>query len=135
MEGYIEVIATHNIIEFGLMESILRQNQIEYVTRDELTVQVDPLYANAIGGAKLLVAAEDLAFAKELLSGAGYDDQMKNTEDQIFPFMKKMESFAQKIPFFKNFRSELQLVILFTVLALLVALAAYFLVIEFKLYE
>ncbi|MFN8299232.1 MAG: DUF2007 domain-containing protein [Chitinophagales bacterium] len=57
--------------------SVLQSEGIEFVLQDELTVQVDPFYSNAVGGVKLNVPEEQAAHAHEVLKQAGFDEDVE----------------------------------------------------------
>lgn len=122
-ENYVEVINTYNIITFGLMKSVLRQNDVHFIVRDELTVQTDPFLSNAIGGAKIMVRPEDLEHATQLLEEGGYN--VKESGEMTDPISHFANSVAQRIPFLRDLRSELQMVIIFGTAAVLFAFIAY----------
>lgn len=61
------------------LQSVLDAAGIEAMIPDEHTVSVQPLYAQALGGIRILVREEDLARAVELLASSepppgGIDD-------------------------------------------------------------
>ena len=122
-EDYVEVINTYNVITFGLMKSVLRQNEVHFIVRDELTVQTDPFLSNAIGGAKIMVRSEDLEQATRLLDEGGYN--VKESGEMTDPISGFANSIVQEIPFLKDLRSELQMVIVFGTAAVLIAFIAY----------
>jgi hypothetical protein len=43
----------------AIVKSLLDEERIFYFVKDELTVQTNPLYSNAVGGIKLQVRSED----------------------------------------------------------------------------
>lgn len=128
MADFVEIINSDNIITFDLMKSVLRQNEIPFITRDELTVQTDPLYSNAIGGAKILVHPSDVLRAIQILEKAGYNASQIDTLDH--PIAKILSPFASKIPFLNKLRFELQIVVVVGTIAILTALLFYFIFVE-----
>lgn len=60
---------THETV---VIQARLESEGIECCMKDGLTVQVNPFYSNAVGGAKLQVKERDLAKAIEILKDAGY---------------------------------------------------------------
>jgi hypothetical protein len=55
-----------------ILKGRLESEEIECFLMDELTVQVNPLYSNAIGGVKLQVRENDVERANEILREGGY---------------------------------------------------------------
>ncbi|MEO2061155.1 MAG: DUF2007 domain-containing protein [Mesonia sp.] len=72
-------IATYQFSsEAQIFKGRLEAEEIKVYMADQYTIDTDPLVSNAIGGVKLLVAAEDEARAKEVLeelSEYSLDDQ------------------------------------------------------------
>jgi hypothetical protein len=60
--------------EAGLAKSLLESEGIFCFLKDELTIQANPFYSNALGGVKLQVRAEDAHAAVDILKRAGYMD-------------------------------------------------------------
>ena len=58
--------------ELVLAKMLLESENIECYTKDELTVQAQPFYSNAIGGIKLQVKQSDFTKATEILKNGGY---------------------------------------------------------------
>lgn len=128
MADFVEIINSDNILTFDLMKSVLRQHEIPFITRDELTVQTDPLYSNAIGGAKILVHPNDVLRAIQILEKAGYNASQSNSLDN--PIAKILSPFVSKIPFLNKLRFELQIVVVVGTIAILAALLFYFIFVE-----
>ena len=62
------VVATHTWLHEALfLKSVLESAGIEVMIPNEYTLGVQPLYSNLLGGAQVLVRAEDKARAEELL--------------------------------------------------------------------
>lgn len=53
--------------EAAVARSLLRAEEIFCFLKDELTIQANPFYSNALGGVKLQVRSEDAARASEIL--------------------------------------------------------------------
>jgi type III secretory pathway lipoprotein EscJ len=58
--------------EVAVIRARLESEGIECFVKDELTIQVQPFYSNAIGGVKLQVKESDLAQTIEILKETGY---------------------------------------------------------------
>lgn len=79
--------------------TVLQSEGIDYVLQDELTVQVDPFYSNAIGGVKLQVPAHESARAHEVLKQAGFDEV---TAEQPTLLQQLTERITGDLPGIKN---------------------------------
>ena len=55
---------------------------IETFTGDELIIQIDPLYSNALGGIKLMVYPQDVPRATEILAEAGFIKRAERPDKQ-----------------------------------------------------
>jgi Zn finger protein HypA/HybF involved in hydrogenase expression len=71
-EKFITVLTTTFGYEVAVIRGRLEAEGITCFVQDELTVQVNPLYSNAIGGVKLQVKESDLQQAIEILKETGY---------------------------------------------------------------
>lgn len=69
--------------EAHIAKTYLFSEGIDSELRDELTVQVDNFYSNAIGGVKLLVKEEDLSRATEVLKTGGFISESGMKEKKI----------------------------------------------------
>lgn len=85
--------------EVGIVRSFLESRGIRCVVQDELTNQVYPLAANAIGGIKLQVMADDAEEAVKILKEGGF-----LTEEDLQPskFQLRLYKFLSKIPFIRK---------------------------------
>jgi type III secretory pathway lipoprotein EscJ len=59
-------------MELAVLRTRLEADGIECLVLDELTVQANPLYSNAVGGVKLQVRESDIQKAVEILKDGGY---------------------------------------------------------------
>jgi len=66
--------------EAQFLASVLDSAGIQSLIPDAYTLGVQPLYAPALGGVRILVRADDVARAREVLSSAGAP--RSNTDDQ-----------------------------------------------------
>lgn len=81
MKDWIEIIAFTYPHEANLVKGLLEASGIEVIIKDELTVQVNNFYSNAIGGVKLFVEKSKVEEAMSILVEGGYVD-LKNTESE-----------------------------------------------------
>lgn len=66
--------------EYYTLQAFLESYGIKINMRDEVTIMVDPLLSNAIGGIKMYVAEEDFVRAAELL--AEFDKNRNESEEE-----------------------------------------------------
>ena len=71
-EKFITVLTVTYGHEVAVIRGRLESEGITCFVQDELTVQVNPFYSNAIGGVKLQVSSKDLSRAIEILKEVGY---------------------------------------------------------------
>ena len=71
-EKIVTVLTATYSHEVAVIRGRLESESITCFMQDELTVQVNPFYSNAIGGVKLQVLSSDLDRAIEILKEAGY---------------------------------------------------------------
>jgi hypothetical protein len=97
--NYITVLTFNYPYEVAIVRGRLESEGIECFVKDELTVQVQPFYSNAIGGVKLQVKECDLKQAVEILEEAGYI-----TKEDLQPpkNMVTLNKILSKIPIIKN---------------------------------
>jgi hypothetical protein len=81
--------------EAHMVKGYLESYGIESILKDELTIQLNTAYSNAIGGVKLLVRESDYEKTIKLLKTGGY------LTDENAPEVKEKE-----IPFFEYHRGE-----------------------------
>ena len=71
-ETFITVLTVTYAYEVAVIRGRLESEGITCFVQDELIVQVNPFYSNAIGGVKLQVLSSDLSRAIEILKEVGY---------------------------------------------------------------
>ncbi len=98
----------------------LESENIEVHIMDELTVQTNNFYSNAIGGVKLQVRVQDHAAACQLLLESGYIKEPENKPNRFLIWFDKLTS---GFPVIGKTIFELRLVI-FSALFLLIIIAA-----------
>lgn len=67
---WVEVRSCHWLHEAQLLKSVLESAAIDALIPDEHTLGIQPLYGPALGGVRILVRADDLQRARELLDTA-----------------------------------------------------------------
>ncbi len=71
-DNFITILTSQQPIQLAIIRGRLESEGIECFIKDELTIQVQPFYSNAIGGAKLQVRESDVDLANEILREGGY---------------------------------------------------------------
>ena len=87
MNNWIIVITSTFPHEAHLIKGYLNSHGIETSLKDEMTVQVNTAYSNAVGGIKILVRASDYDQSIQLLKNGGYiTDQaiQGDTDKEVF---------------------------------------------------
>lgn len=98
-------------LEAHMVKTYLESEGIDTEIRDEMTINVNPFYSNAIGGVKLLVKKEDYCRGIETLKKGGYVKEpgivVKNIEilyiekgfnEKNCPFCKSENISIKKVP-------------------------------------
>jgi len=117
MENWIEIISFTYPHEAHLAKGKLESEGIKALIKDELTVQVNNFYSNAIGGVKLLVKDSNYDSAYQILIKSGYIKE-KITEPNIF--LDRFEKLTSKVPLIGKSIIELRLVILVTLFLVII---------------
>jgi hypothetical protein len=98
--------------EVAIIRGRLESEGIECAVQDELTVQANPFYSNAIGGVKLQVRQSDVQKAIEILEEGGY---LKEADFLPTPLYTTLDNATFKIPFLRNMRLEFRLMVIVAV--------------------
>jgi hypothetical protein len=98
-DSYITILTFTYPYEFAIVRGRLESEGIECFVKDELTVQVNPFYSNAIGGIKLQVRKRDWEQALKILTETGY---IKEADLQPAPSLLNLQRFLSKIPLIKK---------------------------------
>ncbi len=124
LEQLITIITVFHPQQLAIIRAHLEAEGIECFIQDELTIQVNPFYSNAIGGVKLQIRESDKERASEILRDAGYrlDEDHK---PQVSPFMTKLDNITSKLPLLKRIRFEARLLFIVIILAIIFVLGMY----------
>ena len=109
MNNWITIISFTYPHEAHLAKAKLESEGIDVVIKDELTVQVNNFYSNAIGGVKLLVNVSDYEKAHQLLIGSGYIREKIREPNK---FLTRFDKLTSKLPLIGKSIIELRLIIL-----------------------
>ena len=82
-DEWVEVRSFNWLHEAQFIKSVLESAGIEAMIPDEHTLGVQPLYGPLLGGARVLVRADDLTRATELLETTVQPDDISGGESPI----------------------------------------------------
>jgi len=100
MNNRIIVITTIYPHEAHLIEGFLNSHGIETSLKDEITVQLNTAYSNAVGGIKILVSDSDYDKSIQLLKDGGYiTDPGKNEDNDQQVFLVEYTTNHKNCPF------------------------------------
>jgi hypothetical protein len=111
--------------EVALPKAFLDAEGVFSFVKDELLVQTQPFYSNAIGGIKLQVRADDYQKANEILIFHGYPEEKPAKNAYIYDLL--VHSTAA-IPLLGKMRFEIR----FTILLSILVIGLYFLLTIFQ---
>lgn len=113
MAPWIEILSVTYPHEAHLIKSFLESEEIDVILKDELTVQVNNFYSNAVGGIKLCVRQDDAEKARDILTQAGY---LKQENESTRNFYNRIEKINSKIPVCKHLNPAITIIVLAAVL-------------------
>lgn len=123
MEKMIEIASFQFPAEALTLCSLLESEGVQCYLRDEITSQILGNYVN-IGGVKVEILEEDLPRALEIMEAGGYISDIETVEET--EPIKAIHSFSEHIPFLRKYTLEKQIIIIFAIVAVLLALLVYF---------
>ena len=112
MDKFVTIKTFTYATEVAVIRGRLESEGIECAVQDELTVQANPFYSNAIGGVKLQVRQSDVRKAIEILEEGGY---LKEAEFLPTPLYISLDNATFKIPYLRNMRLEFRLMVIVAV--------------------
>jgi len=110
-DKFITVRTFTYIHELALAQMLLESENIECLTKDELTIQAHPFYSNAIGGVKLQVKQHDFEKAVEFLKNGGYLKD-EDLEDDNVKLHNKLIKLTTGIPYLNSLKLKNRLIVL-----------------------
>ncbi len=119
MDQWITVISFTYPHEAHLVKGVLENRGILVSLKDELTVQVNNFYANAIGGVKLQVREVDYEFAFRVLVEQGYVSEKSPGANK---FWRWFDQWTSKLPWMGKLMIEVRLLILVAILLVLIVI-------------
>ncbi|WP_102408042.1 DUF2007 domain-containing protein [Parabacteroides bouchesdurhonensis] len=122
MDKMVEIARFAFPAEAQTLMSLLRAEGIDCYLRNEISSQVMAGYAD-IGGARVEILEKDLPRALEIMEEGGYASQEEIDEDEP---IEQVAGLASHIPFLRKYPLEKQIIILFVIVAVFLALVIYF---------
>jgi hypothetical protein len=107
-------------VELAIPRGRLEADGIECRVLDELTVQVNPFFSNAIGGVKLQVKEGDIQKAVAILIDGGY---MKKEDLQSLKSQTSLDNVSSKLPILEKL---LRLIAIIAIATVITSTAVYF---------
>lgn len=123
MDKMIEIASFQFPAEALTLRSLLESEGVQCYLRDELSSQILGSYVN-IGGVKVEILEKDLPRALEIMEAGGYLSDIETEENS--DSAKAIHSFSGHIPFLRKYTLEKQIIIIFAIVAVLLALLIYF---------
>lgn len=98
MKNYVEIATFTLPHELAVARTLLESHEIECVVTDELTIQVNNFFSNAIGGIALKVAENDVSEAEKILKEHGFEEYLSlKTEASLSSEIEFSESQRYKM--------------------------------------
>lgn len=104
-----------------ILEALLKSEGIECYLRNEFTTQV--LYPANMGGVRVELLESEVSHAMEVMEANGYEFPKEDEEPEQ---IQVVSGWARHIPFLRNYSLEKQIIILFLIVAVFLALFIFF---------
>jgi hypothetical protein len=125
MNKFITIATFSYPSEVAIIKGRLESEGIECFIKDELTIQVNNFFSNAIGGIKLQVRENDVTAARAILENAGYAE---DGGGNLSKFWEKFDSFSRNLPVLKKQSLEIRLILIIAIVLVLLTPFIYLLV-------
>lgn len=122
MSDLVTVLAVTYPPELYIIKGRLESEGIKCFVKDELIVQANSLYSNAVGGVKLQVQQHDVGKAVQLLTELGY---LKNEPVKI-DLLTQIDTRTSSIPLLKNANVINRILIITLIAVVLITTLFYF---------
>lgn len=122
MDKMVEIARFQYPAEAQTLMALLKLEGIECYLRNEYSTQVMAGYVD-VGGARVEILESNVPHALEVMEAGGYDIP---TEDEEPEQIRAVAGWARHIPFLRNYSLEKQIVILFVIIAVFLALLIFF---------
>ncbi len=117
--GIVTVYSFSSPHELAIVVGRLESEGIECFVQDELTIQANPLYSNALGGIKLQVKEHDVERTVEILKESGYNPEQSEESSRLIIWLDKQ---SERIPLLSKLRVEYRIL---TLLAFTLIISSY----------
>lgn len=108
--------------EAHTLMALLKSEGIECYLRNEISSQIMAGYID-VGGAQVEILESDVPHALAVMEAGGYEIPKEDEEPEQ---IRMVAGWARRIPFLRNYSLEKQIVILFLIIAVLLALLIFF---------
>ena len=122
MDKMVEIARFQYPAEAQTLMALLKSEGIECYLRNEYSTQVMAGYVD-VGGARVEILESNVPHALEVMEAGGYDIP---TEDEEPEQIRAVAGWARHIPFLRNYSLEKQIVVLFVIIAVFLALLIFF---------
>ena len=116
----VEIARFPEPVEAEKLELLLKSEGIECYLRNEYTSQV--MYPADMGGVRVEILESEVARAMEIMEANGYELPGENEEPEQ---IQTISGWARHIPFLRHCPLEKQIIIIFVIIAVLLALFVY----------
>lgn len=123
MDKMVEIARFQYPAEAQTLIALLKSEGIDCYLRNEISSQVLAGYVD-IGGARLEILDSDLTRALQIMEEGGYLQQ-EEAESEDGDQIETIAGWARHIPFLRHYSLEKQIMILFVLIAVLLALFIY----------
>lgn len=118
----VEIARFNRPADAHTLMALLRSEGIECYLRNEITTQLYAGYAD-VGGARVELLDRDVPRALEIMQEGGYEIPAENEPGEGF---RAVSGWASHVPFLRRLPLERQIIVLFGIIAVLLALLIYF---------
>lgn len=122
MDKMVEIARFQYPAEAQTLMALLKSEGIECYLRNEYSTQVMAGYVD-VGGARVEILESNVPHALEVMEAGGYDIPTGDEEPEQ---IRAVAGWARHIPFLRNYSLEKQIVILFVIIAVFLALLIFF---------
>lgn len=122
MDKMVEIARFQYPAEARTLMALLKSEGIECYLRNEYSTQVMGGYVD-VGGARVEILESNVPHALEVMEAGGYDIPTGDEEPEQ---IRAVAGWARHIPFLRNYSLEKQIVILFVIIAVFLALLIFF---------
>lgn len=123
MDKMVEIARFQHPAEAQTLIALLKSEGIDCYLRNEISSQVLAGYVD-IGGARLEILDSDLTRALQIMEEGGYLQQ-EEAESEEGDQIETIAGWTSHIPFLRHYSLEKQIMILFVLIAVLLALLIY----------